>query len=33
MKKRDEIQAILKEKNWKEKGIPDPTMVERLVRR
>jgi acetyl-CoA decarbonylase/synthase complex subunit alpha len=29
---KDEIQAILKEKGWEEKKIPDPTLVERLVR-
>ncbi|MFQ5801050.1 MAG: acetyl-CoA decarbonylase/synthase complex subunit alpha, partial [Candidatus Hydrothermarchaeales archaeon] len=30
---KDEIIGILKEKDWKEKEIPDPTMVERLVRK
>ncbi|MBU7004565.1 MAG: acetyl-CoA decarbonylase/synthase complex subunit alpha, partial [Theionarchaea archaeon] len=29
---KDEIQAILREKGWEEKKIPDPTLVERLVR-
>jgi acetyl-CoA decarbonylase/synthase complex subunit alpha len=31
--KKEEIKEILKEQGWKEKAIPDPTMVERLVRR
>jgi acetyl-CoA decarbonylase/synthase complex subunit alpha len=30
---RDEIMASLKEKGWKEKEIPDPTLLERLVRK
>ena len=29
---KDEIHAILEEKGWEEKKIPDPTLVERLVR-
>ena len=29
---KDEIHAILEEKGWEEKNIPDPTLVERLVR-
>jgi acetyl-CoA decarbonylase/synthase complex subunit alpha len=30
---KDEILMVLKEKGWKEKEIPDPTLVERLVRK
>ncbi|MBU7013640.1 MAG: CO dehydrogenase/acetyl-CoA synthase complex subunit epsilon [Theionarchaea archaeon] len=30
---KDAIEGILKEKKWKEKPIPDPTLLERLVRR
>jgi acetyl-CoA decarbonylase/synthase complex subunit alpha len=30
---KDEIVAILQEKNWKEKVIPDPTLLERMVRK
>jgi acetyl-CoA decarbonylase/synthase complex subunit alpha len=30
---KDKIEKILKEKGWKEKSIPDPTLLERLVRR
>jgi acetyl-CoA decarbonylase/synthase complex subunit alpha len=30
---KDEIVAILKEKNWKEKIIPDPTLLERMVKK
>lgn len=30
---KDEIQKILAEKGWKERDIPDPTLLPRLVRR
>ena len=30
---KDKIEKILKEKGWKEKSIPDPTLLERMVRR
>ncbi len=29
---KDEILGFLKEKGWKEKSIPDPTLLEELVR-
>jgi len=30
---RDEILKILEEKGWKERKIPDPTLLPRLIRR
>jgi CO dehydrogenase/acetyl-CoA synthase alpha subunit len=29
---KDEIRNILKEKNWKETRIPDPTLLPRMIR-
>lgn len=30
---KDDIMKILEEKNWKERTIPDPTLLPRLIRK
>jgi acetyl-CoA decarbonylase/synthase complex subunit alpha len=30
---KDEIMTILRQKNWKEKVIPDPTLLKRMVKK
>jgi acetyl-CoA decarbonylase/synthase complex subunit alpha len=33
MTMKDEVTQILKEKNWKETVIPDPTLLPRMIRK